>query len=399
MFVGMRYVFPVIALFCLPLKGISQNIRLELADPCFSSVGTGKDLESSDLITQNGDIVEWTGSGWDGANWKSDLALVPEMPPFCNRPVKAAWLGSGILWNLNGEGVAFRLNQSLVSGKKYVIYFNYASHGNSSDGSFSPYVSTSLEGKDLGYPVGRLNPAGNNWRFDSIVFTADFKQAGDEWIILHTRTDESSGIIQAQCPQENFSITADKSFCAGEEVKLSANFSLSNYEWNDGSGDKEIVISEDGTYWLESKSPCGVHRDTIEVVFQDCGIGVGVGGGGSGGGKKKGGGINLNLNFQFCWFGSCDDDDVPTGPPSPPIIVYNVLTINGDGYNETFYVDNVENGRWKLRVYNRYAQLVFEDLEYKNTWKPTELTAGVYYVILKDRNSAYKYTGTLTIIR
>jgi len=50
-------------------------------------------------------------------------------------------------------------------------------------------------------------------------------------------------------------------------------------------------------------------------------------------------------------------------------------------------------------VYNRYGQLVFEDMEYKNDWAPYELVAGVYYVVLKDRNSDYKYKGTLTIIR
>lgn len=398
MFAGMHYVFLFIFILLGSFFGAqAQPIRLELADPCFSSVGSGKDLESNDLITQNGDILEWTGSEWEGANWKSDVELIPTMPPFCNRPVKAAWLGSGISWNLNGEGVAFRLNQTLQYGKKYVIHFSYASHGNSSDGNFAPYVATSLEGKDLGYPVGRLNPAGNGWHTDSITFTASLKQDGDEWIILHTRTDESSGMIQANCPQENFSIVADKSFCSGEEVKLGSSFPLSDHMWNDGSTEKELKISGDGIYWLESESPCGVHRDTIDVKILNCGVGVGAGG--NGGGKGKWGGINLSLNFQACWFGSCDDDDVPTGPPSPPIKVYNVLTIDGDGLNEGFYVDNVEDGRWKLRVYNRYGELVFEDMEYKNTWIPSELTAGVYYVILKDRNSTYKYTGTLTIIR
>jgi|GEM_PF-2126056 len=382
--------------FFVCLGSYAQPIVLEFADPCFGSVGEGANLESGDIVTQNGDIVSWNGGSWEGANWKAGLLKAPLMPDFCSNKVKAAWIGSGVSWNLNGEGIALRLKQRLQYGKSYILYLTYVSHGNSSDGNFAPFIASSQRGKDLGYPIGRMRGADTAWHLDSLVFTASLHQDGDEWLIIHTRTIGSSGMILAPCPQSRFRIQADKSFCNGEEVKLFSSIPLSNYKWSDGSGAEDIVVTESGMYWLESQSACGTYRDSMNVEFINCGAGVGVKGGS---GKGKGKGINVRFNFQFCWFGACDDEDVATGPPSPPIVVYNVLSVNGDGLNEIFYVDNVKLGRWKLRVYNRYGQLVFEDMEYQNDWVPSELTAGVYYVVLKDRNSSYKYKGTLTIIR
>ncbi|MBI1223228.1 MAG: hypothetical protein GC180_11540 [Bacteroidetes bacterium] len=377
-----------------------QTIHLTLSDPCFSSVGTGPNLQSGDVITQNGDILQWEDGAWTGAHRKSNVNKVPVMPDFCDKPVKAAWLGSGIAWNLNGEGVAFRLSQALEYGKTYRIHFLYASHGAGEDGSFSPFVASSIDGKDFGYPIGQLRPADTAWHYDSIDFVAGFKQIGDEWIILHTRQTESSGIIQALCPQRKFHITPDKAFCFNSIVTLSSSFPLTGYQWSDGSDTSRIKVSSDGVIWLESNSVCGRYRDTLNVKFEACKPGAkGRGRGGGKGGMNGPGGFGISFSFSSCWFGKCDDNDVPNGPPSPPIKVYNVLSMNGDGINETFIVDNAENGRWKLRVFNRYGQLVFEDLEYKNTWIPYQLPASVYYVVLKDRNSDYKYTGTLTIIR
>lgn len=376
----------------------AQPIVLEFADPCFSSVGEGADLESGNIVTQNGDIIGWNGGSWNGAKWNAALLKAPLMPEFCSTTPKAAWLGSGVAWNLNGEGVSIRLKEPLHYGKQYKLYLTYSSHGAGSDGNFAPFVASSQRGKDLGFPIGRMPGADTAWHSDSIEFTATLHQDGDEWIILHTRTTASSGLIMAPCPQSNFNIRPEKSFCTGEEVKLLSSIPLSKYEWSDGSSGTEITITESGTYWLESKSACGTLRDSIEVKFIKCGPGGGLPSG-SGKGKAKGKGIHIKFNFEFCWFGACDDDDIATGPPSPPIVVYNVLSPNGDGLNEVFQVDNAEQGRWKLRVYNRYGQLVYEDMEYKNDWAPYELVPSVYYVILKDRNSDYKYTGTLTIIR
>lgn len=385
-------------IFVLALTLPSKAETLYIVDPCFSSVGVGTGgFRSGNLITLGGDVLEWAGSHWSGGHAKANLDMQPIMPAFCNDGLKAIWLGSGPGWNFNGEGVSFLLNKAMEQGKTYTIHFVYASHGTGSDGQFAPHVATSFTGDNVGIPIGRLRPANNSWRADSITFTANHDQHGSQWITLHTRTDASSGLILSRCPQPEFDILPDVKFCAGQEVKLRASFLLKNYTWSDGSSGEEIVVTEDGVIWLESESPCGTLRDTLDIKFEDCGPGVGTP---NGNGKLKGKKIKMKIeiNFSNCWFGSCDDDLEPTGPPSPDIIVYNVVSPNGDGLNELFVVENVEDGSWVVRVFNRHGSMVFEDIEYKNTWSPTELVPGVYYVVIKDRNSTKKYTGTLTVV-
>ncbi|TNE81621.1 MAG: gliding motility-associated C-terminal domain-containing protein [Bacteroidetes bacterium] len=369
-----------------------------LADPCFSTAPNGANVKSANLITLNGDVLEWNGQSWDGAHKKSKIDKTPSTPPYCLNPVKAVWMGSGTAWNQFGEGVSFKLTEPIRAFERYTFVFVYASSGAGSDGRFAPFVSTSIFGDHIGYPVGRLNAADSAWRTDSISFVASTKQDGDFWITLHTLTEGSSGIVLAQCPQPTFQIQQDKEACNNQEVILSTSFPLPNYSWMDGSSDALTKLTESDTVIVSSQTACGLASDTLVVEFKDCGGGVGLpSGGGSGSGPK----INIKfsgISFKLCWFGACDDDDdVPTGPPSPPIRIPNVVTPNNDGHNDFYVLEGAIEGVWKVRVFNRHGMLVFEDLEYKNTWSP-EVPPGVYYVVIKDRNSDTKYKMTLTVL-
>lgn len=387
-------------LLILFLASCFASAQRQLQDPCFSSAPNGANVFSPNLITLNGDVLEWNGSSWDGAHKKSNISKAPLTPPYCLNPVKAVWMGNGTSWNQYGEGVSFKLKEAIRAFQTYTFVFVYASAGAGSDGKFAPELSTSLFGDHIGYTVGRLNPADSSWRTDSITFVASSKQDGDLWITLHTRTAGSSGMVLAQCPQPQFSIVQDKEACEGQVVLLSTAPALPNYLWNDGSSNNTMKAEQSGMYSVTANTPCGPATDSVDLEYKDCGAGVGLPNA-NGGGSGKGLGLNWDLSgisFKFCWFGACDDDDVPNGPPSPPIKIYNVVTPNGDGLNDVFEVEGIIEGRWKVRVFNRYAQMVFEDLEYKNTWTP-DLPAGVYYVVIKDRNSDVKHTTTLTVIR
>jgi gliding motility-associated-like protein len=85
-----------------------------------------------------------------------------------------------------------------------------------------------------------------------------------------------------------------------------------------------------------------------------------------------------------------------------------VLTPNGDGDNERFLINCVEEfpGN-QLEVYNRWGQLVFEAENYDNNWGGTDpdgnvLPEGPYYYVLvyTDNNgNAQQLKGSLTILR
>lgn len=83
----------------------------------------------------------------------------------------------------------------------------------------------------------------------------------------------------------------------------------------------------------------------------------------------------------------------------------NTFTPNGDQYNDTWILDNLElYPNCEVKVFNRWGNLVFSS---KGEYKPWDGTANheplpsaVYYYIIELKNSLdNKYTGTITIIR
>lgn len=367
----------------------------KIVDQCFTTLpyGTAQD-RSNDLRKLSGDLLEWDGSKWLGQWPKAQVTLAPPKQDYCNNPVRAIWLGNGTSWNQFGEGVSLRLDQPLKAGNTYTFEFIYASDGAGSDGRFAPEISTSFLGEGPGDVVARLVPAGNAWRTEQVTFTADHRQHGNTWLVIHTNTTGTSGLIFAQCPQEKFTIRTDDNPCNGKTIGLVSSYPLSNYHWSDSSSDKRMEITQTGTYYLTSSSPCGTYTDTTYIEFTDCDNGIGVP-------KPKAKGKGIKIRINWCKLGFCDpeDNEEPTGPPSPEIEVYNVVTPDGDGYNDVFYLTGAEIGVWKVRVFNRWGMLVYTSNYYLNDWSPSELSAGSYYYVVKDYNSDNYHRGTLTIIR
>lgn len=93
------------------------------------------------------------------------------------------------------------------------------------------------------------------------------------------------------------------------------------------------------------------------------------------------------------------------------LIVYNEFSPNGDGANETFRIDCIENyPNNKLEVYNRYGNLVFSKRAYSNDWDGTanvsgvvgrdeKLPPGTYYYVLDIGEDGIVKTGWLSFIR
>ncbi len=84
------------------------------------------------------------------------------------------------------------------------------------------------------------------------------------------------------------------------------------------------------------------------------------------------------------------------------IEVPNVITPNGDGFNDVFEIKNVTKLQSsKLLIYNRWGTKVFSADNYKNDWDGDDLPDGVYYWYLEYstffRDDTEK--GTVTIIR
>ena len=80
----------------------------------------------------------------------------------------------------------------------------------------------------------------------------------------------------------------------------------------------------------------------------------------------------------------------PLGPP-------NVITANGDGINDLFIIQNIEDyNNVLLQIFNRWGNLVYENASYQNDWDGTDksgadLIDGVYTYLVTPESIKYVY--------
>jgi len=103
---------------------------------------------------------------------------------------------------------------------------------------------------------------------------------------------------------------------------------------------------------------------------------------------------------------------------SEPIIVYticipevpNIITANGDGVNDQFLIENIEDfSGSRLMVQNRWGNVVYQSDDYDNSWTGTNLVDGSYFycldlnlgedIDLVDFNAVRRLTGYVQIAR
>jgi len=84
------------------------------------------------------------------------------------------------------------------------------------------------------------------------------------------------------------------------------------------------------------------------------------------------------------------------------IVIYNIITPNGDGHNDVFYIDHAETLKQAtLIIFNRWGKKVFEADHYQNDWNGENCSDGVYYYVFKYETFLREDEahGTVTIIR
>lgn len=81
----------------------------------------------------------------------------------------------------------------------------------------------------------------------------------------------------------------------------------------------------------------------------------------------------------------------------------NVFTPNGDGKNDTFYIQLLESFESnEVTIINRWGSTVYQSGHYQNDWTAQGLADGTYFYIVKVKNgtSAWQdYKGYITVIR
>ncbi len=103
-----------------------------------------------------------------------------------------------------------------------------------------------------------------------------------------------------------------------------------------------------------------------------------------------------------------DDPESPqpenTGAFAYNLEIPNVITPNGDGYNDYFLIKNLDKYPYNsLTIANRKGAIVFETTGYQNNWDARNLESGTYYYILtyKDNNNKNQgvIKGVISVVR
>jgi gliding motility-associated-like protein len=91
--------------------------------------------------------------------------------------------------------------------------------------------------------------------------------------------------------------------------------------------------------------------------------------------------------------------------PYMNIYIPNSFTPNGDGLNDTFGAVGEAIGQYKMQVFNRWGQLVFETNSHKNQWDGTfdgePVPTGLYVYKMEAKGKAGNLThkeGTVTVV-
>ncbi len=240
---------------------------------------------------------------------------------------------------------------------------------------------------------------------------------------LHYANNTSRSIRQTievkQTPE--VSLGNDTSICPGNVYTLTLTHPEYSYEWNDGSYNTSLAISQGGIYWVEAHReeckkrdsllvsiypiprllPEGTvelcYNDSLRIVASDSAavyrwhdgstlmhLSVFSGGNYHVEATTKCGSTTLTKSVSTI---SCCTPYIP-----------NLLTANNDGLNEELVISCLEEGNWELELINRWGDRIFQSLDYRNDLKGSQLEEGLYYYSLSKKGKS-PYKGWIQVIK
>ena len=157
---------------------------------------------------------------------------------------------------------------------------------------------------------------------------------------------------ESEIKAPEISLSSDTVYIVGSTFpQVKVHRSHSDLLWSDGKPDSIRYFGNEGTYSVKASNPCGVAYDSVVVKRAD-------------------------------------------------IFIPNVVTANDDQRNDTFVIQNghLVEGRWLIRIYNRQGQMVWMSEDYKNDWKGSGLSPGIYYYVLSNTSYDFDSKGWINLI-
>jgi gliding motility-associated-like protein len=171
------------------------------------------------------------------------------------------------------DAFSLELSSPLIIGESYSISFY--------DRSCSPFQGSAIQ-------IG-VSETNNN--FGDLVYSAPIPTNNTGWSLRTFSFIATTGglFITVKCngPNngqeywtnvDNFSFDClinlnlgnDTTLCQRETLTLDATTPNATYIWQDNSTHPTLNVTQQGTYWVETKNNCGIYSDTIIVDLENC---------------------------------------------------------------------------------------------------------------------------------
>lgn len=179
-------------------------------------------------------------------------------------------------------------------------------------------------------------------------------------------TGSDTIVVQAT---PDYAPLADITTCVASTVTITPDFPVQQISWNTGATTTSLEVSTQGDYWFNATDALGCPvTDTVRVIIAELGRGE--------------------------------------------AFIPNVFTPNGDGQNDTFQVQGLAIDDFRMEIFNRWGQKLYETTAVDKGWNggvdniraDAAPDGSYFYVIdLKDRcaaePNAQTRTGHVTLLR
>lgn len=326
------------------IYGFGQSVDFDFSEVCLGDTTT---LEST-AVSATDPILFW---GWDLTDNGQFNDATGEVIKYKFTQANLYRIGLRIITE-SGYSEAFY--QDVQVGNYPIANFRIE---NACANEFTNFINlSSIEAEDYLWEFGdgginnyQANPT--HWYESSGTFNVQLialSSLGCSHTVIKT--------IQIQSvPDFSFSFSGDTIFDEGESLVVTAVGDFDQILWRDGQTSNSITITNGGYYWADvNKQGCPNTKSFTIIVHDRIGIS-------------------------------------------------NVITPNGDGFNEYLKIFHIDNhSPCQVSVFNREGLLVYSSTNYNNNWdgkyngKP--LPEGVYYYVVNCDDGLNK-KGALSIIR
>lgn len=221
-----------------------------------------------------------------------------------------------------------------------------------------------------------------------------------------------------ECKKPMINLGNDTTLCAGEKLALGAEINDVNYEWSTGEKTSSINVEKAGTYWLKITNECGSVTDTItinynkepefrmkvsskianpwdKVYFSDSTVGIknrywdfGDSSFSTAANAEHTYGKNGNFTVKLLLEDSSGckyvlSENIKVRFES--LYLPNAFSPDGNGFNDTFSCIGYGIKHYRLKIYNRWGELIFdkENEGWDGKFKNFRCPAGLYLYMLE----------------